>query len=204
MALKGKGRGSILSTAEGQGSNRLRLDSCSLIEGVDTSGFTLPTAGNLYNYEYVQPDNQQLLDDVPDTADIYEEIQNMNELPAGASNRGKLVRVYINDDGTMIAFSSVGKAEGYVYQETNGQDFFRVTDPRSSHAVTYDAAAASPMQYAFSKIEDVSQDEPNRTEVDSVSFESCSGDQPACPTFSVLFDEVNGTMDSDAWAWNEV
>ena len=204
MALKGKGRGSILSTAEGQGTNRLRLDSCSLIEGVDTSGFTLPTAGNLYDYEYVQPDNQQLLDDVPNTADIYDEIQSWNQLPAGASNRGRLVRVYINDDGTIIAFSSRFKAEGYVFQETNGQDFFRITDAGSSHAVAYDAAAAAPMQYAFSKIEDVSQDDPDRTEVDTVSFESCTGDSPACPSFAVLFDEVNGTIDSDAWAWSEV
>ena len=200
--LKGRGRGSILSTAEGQGSNRLRIEFRSNIPEADTSEFTLPTAGHLYDYVYFDAETQDLIDGVPEDWGTYTEIQNHEQIEGSSSNLGRLVRFFINDDGTIFVYAIWDKAIGHVFRE-GGQDYFRVTWQGSSGATVYDAAAADPVQYPLGSLNNVENADPGYSLQDTISYEHCSGSSSDCPSYHVLLDISRGFVDTDDRFWNE-
>ena len=204
MALKGRGRGSILSTAEGQGSNRLRIEFRSNIPEADTSGFTLPTAGHLYDFTYFDEDSQNLIDDIPEDWGTYDEIQNHTQIEGASGNRGRLVRFFIDEDNTIYVYAIWDRAIGHVFRDTDNKDYFRVTWQGSSGANVYDAAASEPAQYLFGSLDSVSESNPGYTLQDTVSFEHCTGDSTDCPSYHVLVDIDRGFVDAGTWAWTEV
>ena len=203
MALKGRGRGSILSTAEGQGTNRLRIEFRSTIPEADTSEFTLPTAGQLYDFTYFDEDTQYLIDEVPEDWGLYSEIQDHTQIEGASGNRGRLVRFFVDEDDTIYVFSIWDRAIGHVFRDTDNKDYFRVTWQGSSGANVYDASASEPAQYPFGTLDNFSDANPGHSLQDTVSYEHCSGGSSDCQSYHVLVDISRGFVDANTWAWAE-
>lgn len=193
MSLVAKGRGTVIATSEGQESKRVRIDDCGWV-GTEGS-FNLPNAGDLMDFSYAEDvDPTEFTEDVPDS--IQEEMNAYSNSTVSSSNQGlgNLTHIYFTEEGVVIPHHTIYKAKGTIYRDSNGQDYFRVSDARDSAAVQYDPASSSPVQYAFSSMDNIMDDSPGRDLIENVTYD------PEY-VYRVTFDARNQSFDADDWAW---
>lgn len=192
MSLVAKGRGTVIATSEGQESKRVRIDDC---EWVDSPGdFSLPRAGDLWDFSYAEEvDPSEFTENVPDS--IQAEIDAYPDSKVSSSNQGlgKLTHIYITDGGIIVPHHTIYKAKGIIHRDSDGLDYFRVTDPRDSAAIQYDEA--NPTQYNFSTLDNIMDQRPLRDRVDNVTYDPDY-------VYRVTFDADFQTFDADDWAWD--
>lgn len=174
MSLKGKGRGTIIATEEGQGTNRIRIEGCQCLDGGTTCN--LPTVGNLVDYVFYDPDT--MADEFEEWVDWSTVTQVKDSDP---NLEGKLIWYYWNDTQCIIAYYDT-MAKGTTDGET-----FTVTDAGQSFASVNES-------YSLTRIkpENYSQDNPPRESVGTVSYDTDTD-------WYASFDHNNGTFDADWW-----
>lgn len=130
MALTSKGRGTIITTGDGQGDRRMRIEFNSYMDGYSSATAELPILGYIYEFNYYDEDDHDADFDDPgiETQTDAEDLIN----PSGSGNEGKLARYYKDDQGNLIVTVTRNRAHGTVNDQ--GTEF-TVTDARTSGAV---------------------------------------------------------------------